>query len=134
MLCFTLVLFGCSKEGNGVQNISTDNYENIAFEFTVALTKRDYTKAYSMTSKEFKNHTTIEVMKNTFERIVPLDWGTMGPIELGETMTDWPDKRPTDLGWVYVSIGGDMYSEAIIAIVSVEDNSLKVREVEYGRP
>ncbi len=43
-------------------------------------------------------------------------------------MTDWPDKRITDLGWVYVSIGGDVYSEAIIAIVSIEEKSIKIRK------
>ena len=128
------VVSGCTKEEAGVSNISTDNYENFAYEFTVALTNREYKKAYSMTSKEFKTKTTIEEMKASFEHVVPNDWGAMGPIELGETMTDWPDKRATDLGWVYVSIGGDVYSEAIIAIVSIEDKAIKIREVEYGRP
>ncbi len=37
-----------------------------------------------MTSKEFKTQATIEEIKSSFERIVPNDWGAMGPIELGE--------------------------------------------------
>ena len=73
-------------------------------------------------------------MKSEFEAIVPSDWGTMGPIEIGETLKDWPGKGPSDLGWVYVSIGGDVYSEAVTVVITLENGGPKVREVEFGRP
>jgi hypothetical protein len=109
--------------------------ESTALEYTKALANRDYPKAYAMTSGEYRVHTTLEGMKELFEDIVPVDdWGTMGPIEVGETMLDWPGKEPDDLGWVTVSIGGDVYSEAIIVVVKLEDGMPKIREVEFGRP
>lgn len=37
-------------------------------------------------------------------------------------------------GWVYVSIGGDVYSEAVTVVVTMDDESLRVRDVEFGRP
>jgi hypothetical protein len=39
-----------------------------------------------------------------------------------------------DVAWTYVSIGGDVYSEAVIVVVTVEADALKVRTVEFGRP
>jgi hypothetical protein len=49
-------------------------------------------------------------------------------------MESWPGKEPSDVGWVYVGIGGDVYSEAVTVVVTLEDGELKVRTVEYGRP
>lgn len=49
-------------------------------------------------------------------------------------MTSWPGKRPEDLGWIYVSIGGAFYSEAITVVVTSESGEAKIREVEFGRP
>ncbi|GMR07674.1 MAG: hypothetical protein BMS9Abin26_0677 [Gammaproteobacteria bacterium] len=117
-----------------MSNTTSYNYKDIALEFTQALANRDYSKAYAITSKEYQSQITINAMKNSFEEIVPADWGTMGPIEIVETMTDWPDKKPSDLGWVYVSIGGDVYSEAVTTIVTLEGETPKIREIEYGRP
>ena len=36
-----------------------------------------------------------------------MDWGPIGPIQVGQTMTSWPAKQPGDIGWAYVSIGED---------------------------
>jgi hypothetical protein len=49
-------------------------------------------------------------------------------------MEDWPGRKPSDVGRVYVSVGGDVYSEAVTVIVTLEDEALKVRAVEFGRP
>ena len=76
----------------------------------------------------------LEQLQQSFEAIVPDDWGEMGPIEVGETMTSWPGKQAADIAWVYVSIGGNVYSEAITVVVTSEDESLKIREIEFGRP
>lgn len=113
---------------------SAADFRVVALDFGKALTERQYTKAYEMTSREYRKRTSVEQLQVSFENIVPGDWGPMGPVEVGETMTTWPDKKPADLGWVYVSIGGNVYSEAVIVIVTSEDGVSKVREVEFGRP
>jgi hypothetical protein len=114
------------------------NYKQVAFAFTKHLIERQYAKAYAMTTKEYRGRMGIEQLQCQFEKIVPLDWGPFwgpdGPIEVGHTMTDWPGKQPHDLGWIYVSIGGEGYSEAVTVIVASEDNAAKVRDVEFGRP
>ena len=69
-----------------------------------------------------------------FEAIVPTDWPTVGPVEVGTVMETWPARQPLDVGWVYVSIGGDMFSEAVTVVVMREADTLKIRTVEFGRP
>lgn len=110
------------------------DYQIIALQFTKLLTKREYSKAYEMTAKEYRIGNSVEQLRTAFETIVPIDGGPIGPIEVGHTMTTWPGKQPSDIGWVYVSIGGDVYSEAITVVVTSEQGEAKIREVEFGRP
>jgi hypothetical protein len=49
-------------------------------------------------------------------------------------MEEWPGKKPADVGWAYVSVGGDVYSEAVTVVVTREGDLLKIRTVEFGRP
>ncbi|MBI5780822.1 MAG: hypothetical protein HZA65_04030 [Rhodocyclales bacterium] len=125
---------GCSKEETKMSSGDTSDYQQIALEFTKLLAAREYPKAYAMTSQEYRKRTTAEQLRTAFENIVPTDWGKIGPIEVGQTMASWPGKRPEDVGWAYVSIGGDVYSEAITVVVTSESGESKIREVEFGRP
>jgi hypothetical protein len=129
-----IVFSGCSKEEPNMSSGNISGYQQIALEFTKALAAREYPKAYAMTSQEYRKRTTAEQLRTAFENIVPIDWGQIGPIEVGQTMTSWPGKRPEDVGWAYVSIGGDVYSEAITVVVTSESGESKIREVEFGRP
>jgi hypothetical protein len=117
-----------------VANTSGFDYREVAFQFTKALTERDYDRAYLMVSQDYQRRISVERLRSAFEAIVPTDWGAIGPVTVVQTMTQWPAKQPSDLGWVYVSIGGDVYSEAVIAIITLENGRPKVREVELGRP
>jgi hypothetical protein len=117
-----------------VANTSGFDYREVAVQFTKALTERDYDRAYAMASQDYQRRISVERLRTAFEAIVPTDWGAIGPVTVVQTMTQWPAKQPSDLGWVYVSIGGDVYSEAVIAIITLENGRPKVREVEFGRP
>jgi hypothetical protein len=110
------------------------DYRQIALQFAQSLVAREYLKAYEMTAREYRQRATVEQLRSAFETIVPTDWGAIGPIEVGQTMATWPGKQPDDLGWAYVSIEGDVYSEAVIVIVTSEQGEPKIREVEFGRP
>ncbi|WP_343880928.1 hypothetical protein [Rhodanobacter caeni] len=129
-----IVIAGCSKEEPKMSSGNTSSYQQIALEFTKSLAAREYQKAYAMTSQEYRKRTTAEQLRTAFENIVPTDWGQIGPIDVGQTMSSWPGKRPDDVGWAYVSIGGDVYSEAITVVVASEGGESKIGEVEFGRP
>ncbi len=49
-------------------------------------------------------------------------------------MVEWPAKESSDIAWVYVILGGDVYSEALTLIVTDENGSIKIRDIEFGRP
>ena len=113
---------------------SAGDYKNVALGFTNALATRNYGAAYALTSSEYRDGTSVEDMQAAFEAIVPTDWKTIGPVELGGTIEDWPGRKPADVGWAYVSVGGDAYSEAVTVVVTLEAGALRVRTVEFGRP
>jgi hypothetical protein len=110
------------------------DYKSVALGFAEALARRDYPAAWAMTSKQYQAVTTMEAMQVLFEAIVPTDWRSVGPIEIGTTLESWPGQESGDLGWVYVSIGGDVYSEAVTVVVALEDGESRIRTVEFGRP
>jgi len=113
---------------------SAGDYKNVALGFTNALATRNYGAAYALTSSEYRDGTSVEDMQAAFEAIVPTDWKTIGPVEVGGAMEDWPGRKPSDVGWAYVSVGGDAYSEAVTVVVTLEAGALRVRTVEFGRP
>jgi hypothetical protein len=63
-----------------------------------------------------------------------IDWWKTDLVEIGTTMDDWPARRATDAGWVYVRLGRAVYSEGLVVIITNEEGVLKIREIEWGRP
>lgn len=114
--------------------VSNEACRSAAVAFTRHLASRAYAEAYAMTSQDYRAVTTLERMQRDFVAFVPLDWGDSEPIEAVHTMDSWPDKRASDLLWVYVSIGGDVYSEGLTAVLTAEDGQPRIRTVEFGRP
>ncbi|HNC91251.1 MAG TPA: hypothetical protein PL000_20160 [Anaerolineales bacterium] len=49
-------------------------------------------------------------------------------------MEQWPDQRPNDVGWAYVAIDGEGFSEAVTVIVENERQTPAIRYIEWGRP
>jgi hypothetical protein len=129
-----ITLVACSKEEPRLSSANTTDFRQVALLFAKALSAREYPIAYAMTSEQFRRNHTAEDLKAQFEAIVPPDWGAIGPIEVGQTMTHWPTKQQSDLGWAYVSIGGNVYSEAVIVVVTSTNGNPQIREVEFGRP
>jgi hypothetical protein len=103
-----VAICGCRKEESGISATTKADYQQVALEFTKSLAAREYAKAYSMAAEEYRKRTTLDQMRTAFEAIVPADWGKIGPIDVGDTMTTWPTKKQSDLGRAYVSIGGDI--------------------------
>lgn len=133
LIVAAIVMVGCSREEPTTPSGGID-YRQIALEFAKSLAAREYPKAYAMMSHGYRQKSTVDELRIGFEAIVPTDWGAIGPIEIGETMTSWPGKQPSDVAWAFVSIGGDVYSEAVIVVVTSENGEAKIREVEFGRP
>lgn len=108
--------------------------EKLALDFAGALARRDYRAAYELTSREFQSGVSCQALQQAFESIVPDDWGVVDPIEVASTLEDWPAKQASDEGWLYVVLGGEVYSEGITLVAARDEGALKVRQVEWGRP
>lgn len=117
-----------------IPSARTPDHAKVGLDFCWALASRDYEAAYAMTATEYQRRTSLAALRGAFDPVVPLDWGSVGPIEVGHVMETWPDKQPSDMGWAYISFGGDLYSEAVTVVVMLEADSLKIRSVEFGRP
>ena len=51
-----------------------------------------------------------------------------------QTLESWPDKKQDDVGWVYVSISGDDFGEAVTVVVSADNSGMSISSIEWGRP
>ena len=101
-------------------------HQALAVEFARRLAARDYAAAYDLCSAGLRARVSLEQLQQDFERMIPLDWGTVEPIEVMEG-DDWP--------FVYVVIGGEVYSEAVIvSAFMMEEDALMVDRFELGRP
>ena len=108
--------------------------ELLALEFATRLADRDYSAAHAILSRSERGRLSASRLQVEFETIVPTDWGDVDPIELGPPLPARPDLTSDDVGWFYVSLGGDVYSEGLTLIVCREGDALRIREVEFGRP
>ena len=94
--------------------------------FARALADRDYAAAHAICSSEYQDRFNADFLAREFEGIVPLDWGEIDPIELVEH---------GGFPFIYIHLGGDVYSEAIIINSFVNENGqLKIASFEFGRP
>jgi hypothetical protein len=125
LLACAILIFGCAPQ---------PDFRPAALAFAQALAAKDYPRAHGMMTAATRRTVTPESLRTQFERMIPKDFGPIGAVELGRTMTSWPDKQAADLGWAYVGIGGNTYSEAVIVIVALENGAPMVRQAEFGRP
>ena len=120
-----------------LESLNTENDERevdtIAIAFVDALMLRNYPLAYSMTTQDFQKQTTLRGPQEEFEHCCPLDYGEFDIPDILDTMGEWPAKRPNDIRWVYITIGGET-NEAVAVIVARERKELKISEVVVGRP
>jgi len=109
-------------------------YGETATRFAQALVAGRYDDAHSMLATNLQTKIARNELRARYEQMV--EYGT-GPVTVDgftQAMDDWPDKHDNDAGWVYVSISGEDYAEAVTVIVSVEGEELKIRDIEWGRP
>ena len=109
------------KGGAGIDYLATGK------AFTRFLTGREYDMAYAMTSGEYRAETSLPMMREAFEAMVPQDWGETEPVEASLVAEKWPAMKSGDLAMVYISIYGDVYSEAVTVVVGMEEGQPVIR-------
>lgn len=132
MVAVALPAAGCGGDREYAELVP--QAEELAVRFTRMLTARNFHAAYRLTSRELRSEMDVDQMRAGFERIIPPDWGETEPVEIGKVLHDWSDRRLGDVIWVDMSIHGDVHSEAITFAVTYEDEQLRIRSLEFGRP
>lgn len=106
----------------------------IARQFAEALVSENFTTAHEMLCASLRREFSPNSLRQTYTAMV--SYGSSQPVVDGyvHTMTDWPSQRSGDVGWVYVSISGEGFAEAVTVVVSQEAEALKISAIEWGRP
>jgi len=109
----------------------------VALAFARAIAAGGYDLAHSMVSAPLQATTSASQLEEEF--IAMIEYAECPPenlpdVEVTEAMNDWPAKQDGDVGWAYVAMSNDYYSEAVTVVVAHEDGSSVIREVEWGRP
>jgi hypothetical protein len=93
-----------------------------------------FESAREMLSTALQREWTADRLQSEYEQMIEYGSGAPDFLKVTHQMDAWPDKQPDDLGWVYVTIGGSDYMEAVTVIVAREGDRAVIRELEWGRP
>ena len=102
--------------------------KTLAVTFARTLAAKDYEQAYGLLSQGARSRITREALRADFESMIPPEVGEVTSIELLEL------PEAADL-FVYVGLGGDVYSEAVIVEgFTAEDGTPRIDRFQFGRP
>ena len=104
-------------------------HEQIASEFAKELAGGNFEKANS-----FLSDTATANLEQEYNDMIEYGDGPATLVEVMSQMEDWPAKTKDDIGWVYVALAGEGFSEAVTVIVSRVEGELKITTIEWGRP
>jgi hypothetical protein len=108
----------------------------VAEEFGNLIAEEDYVAAHRLLTRGAQKVHSPAKLKKAVKTMTAYE---PGPIREVEVMTDmllynWPDKEPGDLAWVYVSLVGDSFVEAVSLVLVEEADGTRIRQLEWGRP
>jgi hypothetical protein len=108
----------------------------VAEEFGKLIAKANYVAAHRLLTRAAQKVHSPAKLKKAVKAITAY---APGPIREVEVMTDmilydWTDKESGDLAWVYVSLIGDSFVEAVSLVLVEEADGTRIRQLEWGRP
>jgi hypothetical protein len=109
-------------------------FPEVALKFALALKSLDYTAAHAMLCETQQQSVSVAQLKQNYETMVPHNDDAVDVVQVMETLTKWPDKKPDDLGWAYVAMSGKTFSEAVAVVVKGEAGRACISAIEWGRP
>ena len=102
--------------------------KDLALSFARAVAAKDYAKAYGMLSAGARSRLTQKQFRADVDHMLPPEFGDVDPIEL----MDVPGAADM---FVYVVLGGEVYSEAImVEAFTLDDGAPKIERFTLGRP
>jgi len=110
--------------------------EKLAYEFAMNLVQSEFDKAHSQFTSANQLIWPVSSLKKEYDEMIEYGEGVPQYIEVMQTdpMNGWASYRDGDIGWSYVAIVGDGYSEAVALIYCNENGLPRIRSIEWGRP
>lgn len=105
-----------------------------AEHFTRALVEERFDDAHALLAHAARPRWPAESLARRYREMIAYGEGPAELDGIHAFLRDWPARRPGDIGWAYISIGGEDYAEAVAVVVTDEDGAPRVREIEWGRP
>lgn len=139
-LLLVLILLASCSDGTRSGHSSAISEEMLlthvefAKSFAETLAASDYESAHTMLSPEMQQHYTVANLRENFEEMVEYGESPVRVDGTVGTLEDWPGRTPDDIGWVYVSVSGDEFGEAVTVIVSAIEGKMAISSIEWGRP
>lgn len=112
----------------------TSRHVIVAKQFADALAAENFDGAYALLSAKTKVELSVTELRRKYKEMTDYGAGPAKHVEVMQEFTSWPDKQKDDVGWVYVAIAGENFSEAITIVVAGEGSQDQIRSVEWGRP
>ena len=108
----------------------------LGFAFAQAIVRGEFVEAHAMLSTALRQEVRPQDLESSYNAMIEYGEGPPNLIEVinVETMEEWPSRQEQDVGWAYVAICGDRYSEAVSVVVAEEAGCKVIRMVEWGRP
>lgn len=117
--------------------MNLDDIAKLAIEFAEDLKAGRFESAHGQLTQANKLVWSANTLQQQYEDMISYGEGPAIDlnVELTDDMEDWlQEKRKEDIGWVYVSIAGELFSEAVALIYTGEGGVPKIRAIEWGRP
>jgi hypothetical protein len=116
------------------QPAADPEYTQVAVSFAEALVRGNFKKARDLLCDSFKSSITEKNLAQSFQNMISYGQSRVDDVDIGQTLDDWPAKKAGDVGWVYVTLSGSHFSEAIAVTICAERSKLVIRDIEWGRP
>ena len=106
----------------------------VAEEFGKAVAHGDFVEAHALLTEQAQNLYSPAALEQEVKAMTAYAEGPIQEVEVMDTLDAWPDKLDGDVAWVYVSLAGDSFAEAVTVVLTNTPNGIRIRWLEWGRP
>lgn len=126
-----LGLGACTQVGSADDEAIT---RRTGLTFAEHLVGGRYDQAHQMLGRELSATWSPEKLRTRYQEMIGDGAGPIVVPGHTEHLARWPDRQAKDRGWIYVSITGTGFAEAVTVVVADEDGAARIRQLEWGRP
>jgi hypothetical protein len=125
-----------ARDGSAEDGSEASPDTRVAERFGNLVASGDYVAAHSLLTTEAQGVHSPGALKEAVEEMTAYAPGPIRQVEVMEDtiLRDWPDKQEGDVAWVYVSLVGDSYAEAVSLVLAEQAGATRIRHLEWGRP